>query len=66
MRKMAQVSRIPRGRVVFRGMGGVKLPANFLIEKEGGGRGGVDYGAYVRVFTFHCSWFIWGFKLLTR
>ena len=44
MRKMAQVSRIPRGRVVFRGMGGVKLPATFTIEKEGGGRGGVDYG----------------------
>jgi hypothetical protein len=52
MRKMAQVSRIPRGRVVFRGMGGVKLPAKFLIEKEGGGRGGVDYGVCVRVFTF--------------
>jgi hypothetical protein len=55
MRKMAQVSRIPRGGFVFRGMGGIKLPDKFLIEKEGGGRGGVDYGAYVRVFTFQCS-----------
>jgi len=66
MRKMAQVSRIPRGRVVFRGIGGVKLPAKFLIEKEGGGRGGVDYGVYVRVFTFQCSWFIWRLNLLRR
>jgi hypothetical protein len=55
MCKMAQVSRIPRGRLVFRGAGGVKLPGKFFIEKEGGGRGGVDYGVYVRVFTFHCS-----------
>jgi hypothetical protein len=60
MRKIAQVSRIPRGRLVFRGLGGIKLPGNFTIEKEGGGRGGVDYGVYVRVFTFHCYWFIWG------
>ncbi len=58
MRKMAQVSRIPRGRFVFRGLGGIKLPGTFTIEKEGGGRGGVDYGANVRVFTFHCSCFI--------
>ena len=66
MRKMAQVSRIPRGRLVFRGLGGVKLPDKFEIEKEGGGRGGVDYGVHVRVFTFQCSWFIWGLNLLRR
>jgi hypothetical protein len=60
MRKMAQVSRIPRGRFVFRGMGGIKLPGNFTIEKEGGGRGGVEYGAYVRVIKIHCSCFMWG------
>jgi hypothetical protein len=55
MRKMAQVSRIPRGRVVFRGMGGIKLPDKFLIEKEGGGRGGVDYGAYVLLYCFYVA-----------
>jgi hypothetical protein len=66
MRKMAQVSRIPRGRVVFRGMTEVKLSDKFLIEKEGGGRGGVDYGVHVRVVTFQCSWFIWGLNLLRR
>jgi Ca2+-binding EF-hand superfamily protein len=47
MRKISRVSRIPRGRRVYRGMGGVKLPIEFLTEKEGGGRGGVDYGACV-------------------
>ncbi len=49
MRKISRVSRIPRGRRVYRGMGGVKLPIEFLTEKEGGGRGGVDYGACVLV-----------------
>ena len=44
MRKISHVSCIPKGRRVFRGMGGVKVPKKFVTEKEGGGRGGVDYG----------------------
>jgi hypothetical protein len=44
MRKISHVSCIPKGRRVFRGMGGVKVPEKFVTEKEGGGRGGVDYG----------------------
>ena len=55
MRKISHVSRIPRGRRVYRGMGGVKLPIEFLTEKEGGGRGGVDYGACVLVLWCCCS-----------
>jgi hypothetical protein len=52
MHKIAQVSRIPRGRLVFRGTGGVKLPYKFIFEKEGGGRGGVDYGVYVLLYSY--------------
>ena len=44
MRKLSNVSCIPERRRVFRGMGGVKLPDEFVTEKEGGGRGGVDFG----------------------
>jgi hypothetical protein len=44
MRKLSHVSCIPEGRRVFRGMGGVKLSDEFVTEKEGGGRGGVDFG----------------------
>jgi len=44
MRKLSHVSCIPEGRRVFRGMGGVKLSEEFVTEKEGGGRGGVDFG----------------------
>ena len=31
-------------RKVYRGMSGVKLPECFMIAKEGGGKGGVDFG----------------------
>ena len=31
-------------RVVFRGMSGVTLPECFEVAKEGGGKGGVDFG----------------------
>jgi hypothetical protein len=44
MRKLSHVSCIPEGRHVFRGIGGLKLPDEFVTEKEGGGRGGVDFG----------------------
>ena len=44
MRKLSHVSCIPEGRRVFRGMGGCKLTDEFVTEKEGGGRGGVDFG----------------------
>ena len=44
MRKLSHVSCIPQGRRVFRGIGGFKLPDEFVTEKEGGGRGGVDFG----------------------
>ena len=44
MRKISHVSCIPKGRRVFRGMREVKVPKKFVTEKEGGGRGGVDYG----------------------
>jgi hypothetical protein len=47
MRKISHVSCIPKGRRVFRGMGEVKVPKKFVTEKEGGGRGGVDYGECV-------------------
>ena len=57
MRKLSKVSCIPAGRRVFRGMGGVKLSEEFVTEKEGGGRGGVDFGECLLVleccFSLH-------------
>ena len=55
MRKLSHVSCIPEGRRVFRGMGDVKLPDEFVTEKEGGGRGGVDFGECLclSVAAFH-------------
>ncbi len=55
MRKLSQVNCIPEGRHVFRGVGGVKLTDEFLTEKEGGGRGGVDFGACLLVLECCCS-----------
>jgi hypothetical protein len=55
MRKLSQVSCIPQGRRVFRGMGGVKFTEEFVTEKEGGGRGGVDFGACLLVLECCCS-----------
>ena len=55
MRKLSRVSCIPEGRRVFRGMGGVKLSEEFVTEKEGGGRGGVDFGECLSVLEFCCS-----------
>jgi hypothetical protein len=52
MRKISQASCIPEGRRVFRGMGGVKLTDEFVTEKEGGGRGGVDFGECLLVRMF--------------
>jgi hypothetical protein len=52
MRKLSKVSCIPEGHRVFRGMGGVKLPDEFVTEKEGGGRGGVDFGECLHVHMF--------------
>jgi hypothetical protein len=46
MRKLSNVSCIPEGHRVFRAKGGVKLPDEFVTEKEGGGRGGVDFGDF--------------------
>jgi hypothetical protein len=37
-------------RKVYRGMSGVKLPECFMIAKEGGGKGGVDF-AFVSTST---------------
>ena len=54
MRKLSHVSCIPEGRRVFRGMGGVKLPDEFVTEKEGGGRGGVDFGECLFVLECCC------------
>jgi hypothetical protein len=51
MRKISHVSCIPKGRRVFRGMREVKVPKKFVTEKEGGGRGGVDYGECGMVFS---------------
>ena len=55
MRKLSHVSCIPEGRRVFRGMGGFKLPDEFVTEKEGGGRGGVDFGECLLVLQCCCS-----------
>jgi hypothetical protein len=44
LRKFSEISVIPPGRKVFRGMSGVKLPECFTVCQEGGGRGGVDFG----------------------
>jgi len=44
MRKMSHANCIPRNRRVYRGMGGVKLPDTFVVAREGGGRGGTEYG----------------------
>jgi hypothetical protein len=44
MRKISRVSAIPVGRKVWRGLGGVKVPKEFSVLKEGRGLGGVDYG----------------------
>jgi ankyrin repeat protein len=44
LRKSSEISIIPPGRTVFRGMSGVKLPECFKVCREGGGRGGVDFG----------------------
>jgi len=54
MRKLSQVSCIPEGRRVFRGVGGVKLTDEFVTEKEGGGRGGVDFGECLIVLECCC------------
>ena len=55
MRKLSRVSCIPEGRRVFRGVGGVKLTDEFVTEKEGGGRGGVDFGECLSVLQCCCS-----------
>jgi hypothetical protein len=44
LRKFSEISIIPPGRKVYRGMSGVKLPTCFQVSEEGGGRGGVDFG----------------------
>jgi hypothetical protein len=46
LRKASFVSKIPAGRVVYRGISGVKLPDKLLCLEEGGGRGGVEYGFF--------------------
>ena len=43
MNKISRASRIPRGRKVFRGMAGVKLPDIFVVPGEDGGRGGDEF-----------------------
>jgi hypothetical protein len=55
MRKLSHVSCLPEGRRVFRGIGGVKLTDEFVTEKEGGGRGGVDFGECLFVLECCCS-----------
>ena len=55
MRKLSRVSCIPEGRRVFRGVGGVKLTDEFVTEKEGGGRGGVDFGECLLVLEYFHS-----------
>jgi hypothetical protein len=44
LRKFSEISIIPPGRKVFRGMSGVLLPGCFIKCAEGGGRGGVEFG----------------------
>jgi hypothetical protein len=44
MKKISGASRIPKGRKVYRGMAGVRLPGVFVDEGEDGSRGGVERG----------------------
>jgi hypothetical protein len=55
IRKLSRCSCIPEGRRVFRGWGGVKLSDEFVTEKEGGGRGGVDFSECLLVLECCCS-----------
>jgi len=41
--KISGASRIPRGRKVYRGMAGVRLPEHFVVAGEDGARGGVEF-----------------------
>ena len=43
MRKLSRASTLPIGGIVWRGLGGVKLPDAFLQQDEGRGLGGVDF-----------------------
>jgi hypothetical protein len=59
IRKLSRFSCIPEGRRVFRGWGGIKLSDEFVTEKEGGGRGCVDYGEFacssvLLILTYLC------------
>ena len=65
MVKTSRASRIPRGRKVYRGIAGVRLPEHLIVAGEDGGRGGVEFGfmstttskvrgrtSYAHTFTF--------------
>ena len=43
MRKLSRASTLPIGGIVWRGLGGVKLPNAFVQQDEGRGLGGVDF-----------------------
>ena len=43
MVKFSGAGRIPRGRKVYRGMAGIRLPDRFVHVGEDGGRGGVEF-----------------------
>jgi hypothetical protein len=54
MRNLSRVSCIPEGRRVFHGVGGLQLTDEFVTEKEGGGRGGVDFGECLSALQCCC------------
>ena len=43
MKKISRAGRIPRGRKVYRGMAGFRLPDLFVHAGEDGGRGGTEF-----------------------
>ena len=42
MKKISGASRIPKGRKVYRGMAGVRLPGVFVVVGVDGSRGGLE------------------------
>ena len=42
--KLSKVTRIPPGRRLYRGLGGMVLPDQFWADRDGGLRGGVEWG----------------------
>ena len=44
LRKLMWVAPLPKDRLVYRGLGGMNLPARFFEQDEYGVRGGTEFG----------------------